>query len=307
MHSMPALPRIVSVLLGIILATPAVAPRVVAAAPSDLPGQEAEEARRLNAEAQQKYADGQYGDSARTYARILEVLPENKINREERDNTLLLALQVYRDAYTQQRIPGNQDATRKAAELLCTAEVHYQKYLDAYHDEYGGAADPSKAARESFEALQALMREAEGELGAPPCGPPPAVVDPPVAETSGEVDLTGVDPQRGPSGIGLIVGGAVTMGAGLGAISMIVVGGLNRRKAVRIRDNDESNDDEVANAKDNIKRANGLIIAGSVTSAVLLAGGAAMLGIGIKRRLRYMAFAPTLDRGYVGLSLQGRF
>lgn len=307
MHSMLALPRIVSVLLGIVLSTPAVAPRVALAAPSELPGQEAEEAKRLNAEAQQKFADGQYADAARTYARILEVLPENKINREERDNTLLIALEVYREAYRQQRVPGDGETTRKAAQLLCTAEVHYQKYLDTYRDEYGSAADPSKAARESYEELQALMREAEGEIGGPPCGPPPAEVKPPEPEPKTEVDLTGVDPPRGPSGIGLIVGGAVTMGAGLGAISMIVVGGLNRRKAVKIRDDMASTDGEIANAEDNIKRANGLIIAGSVTSAVLLAGGAVMLGIGIKRRLRYMAFSPTLDRGYVGLSLQGRF
>ena len=296
-----------SVLLGIVLATPAAAPRVAAAAPSELPGQEAEEAKRLNAEAQQKYADGLYADAARTYARILEVLPENKINREERDNTLLLALAVYRDAYKQQRIPGDKDAIRKSAQLLCTAEVHYQKYLDTYHDEYGGAADPSKAARESYGELKALMSEAEGEIGSPPCGPAPAEVKPPEPEPSDEIDLTGVDPPRGPSGIGLIVGGAVTMGAGLGAISMIVIGGGNRRKAVKIRDDEMSTPAEISNAKDNIKRANGLLIAGSVTTAVLLAGGAAMLGIGIKRRLRYMAFSPSLDRGYVGLSLQGRF
>jgi hypothetical protein len=306
MQTMPALPRIVSVLLGIVLATPVAAPQTAVAAPAGLPGQEADEARRLNAEAQQMFADGQYVEAARTYARILEVLPENKINREERDNTLLIALEVYREAYKQQRVPGNTDATRTAAKLLCTADTHYQKYLDTYRDQYGSAADPSKAARESYAELQAMMREAEGELGSSPCGPPPAEVKPP-EEPKGVVDLSGPDPPRGPSGIGLIVGGAVALAGGLGATSMIIIGGINRRKAVEIRDDDMETDARREEARDNVRRANGLIVAGSVVTGVLLAGGATMLGIGIRRRMRYMAFSPQLNRGYVGLSLQGRF
>lgn len=306
MQTMPALPRIVSVLLGIVLATPVAAPRTALAAPADLPGTEADEARRLNAEAQQMFADGQYVEAARTYARILEVLPENKINREERDNTLLIALEVYREAYKQQRVPGNADATRTAAKLLCTADTHYQKYLETYRDQYGSAADPSKAARESYDELQALLKEAEGEIGSPACGPPPAVVPEP-EEPEGEVDLSGPDPPRGPSGIGLIVGGAVTLAGGLGATSMIIIGGVNRRKAVEIRDDEMETDERRDEARDDIRQANGLIIAGSVVTAVLLAGGATMLGLGIRRRMRYMAFSPQLNRGYVGLSLQGRF
>lgn len=313
MQTMPAMPRIVSVLLGIVLAAPVAAPRTAVAAPEGLPGQEADEARRLNAQAQQMFADGQYVEAARTYARILEVLPENKINREERDNTLLIALEVYREAYKQQRVPGDKEATRAAAKLLCTADTHYQKYLERYRDQYGSAADPSKAARESYGELQTLMNEAEGELGSPPCGPvvappppPPCEVDPSQPECA-EIDLSGPDPPRGPSGIGLIVGGAVTLAGGLGATSMIIIGGINRRKAVEIRDDEMETDERRDEARDNVGRANGLIIAGSVVTAVLLAGGATMLGIGIRRRMRYMAFSPQLNRGYVGLSLQGRF
>ena len=306
MQTMPALPRIVSVLLGIVLAAPVAAPRTAVAAPEGLPGQEADEARRLNAQAQQMFADGQYVEAARTYARILEVLPENKINREERDNTLLIALEVYREAYKQQRVPGNKEATRTAAKLLCTADTHYQKYLETYRDQYGSAADPSKAARESYGELQAMMREAEGELGSPPCEAPKPEVKPP-EEPKGVVDLSGPDPPRGPSGIGLIVGGAVTLAGGLGATSMIIIGGINRRKAVEIRDDEMETDERRDEARDNVRRANGLIVAGSVVTAVLLAGGATMLGIGIRRRMRYMAFSPQLNRGYVGLSLQGRF
>ncbi len=255
------------------------------------------------------FADGQYAEAAKTYARILdnEVLPENKVNREERDNTLLIALEVYREAYKQERKAGDKESTRQAAQLLCDAQGHYEKYLETYRDQYGSAADPSKDARESYDKLESLIGDAEKEIGSPPCGPPPKpdVETPPPADDV--VDLTGVDPPRGRSGMGLIVGGAITMAAGLGATSMIIIGGLNRKKAKDIRDDDMSTDDEKDNARDNIRRANGLIIAGSITTALLLAGGATMLGIGIKRRMRYMAFSPQINRGYVGLSLQGRF
>jgi len=300
--------------LGIFLAAAVAAPRTALAQPGDMPGEKAEDATRLNAEAQQMFEDGQYAEAARTYARILEVLPENKVNLEERDNTLLIALEVYREAYRKQRAAGD----KRAAKLLCTAQGHYNKYLATYREEYGGAMDPSKAALESHDELQKLLSEAETALGAPPCGPPP----PPTAGVDTKTPLPPQPPDRptfpGRSGSGLIIAGALTMTAGLGATSMIIVGGINRRKATRVLD--EENDEDATEAemmmmldaekelaRENRRRANGLIIAGSVTTAVLLAGGAAMLGIGIKRRMRYMAFTPSMGRGYAGLRLQGRF
>jgi len=299
------------VLLGIVLATSTVAPRIVHAAPGELPGEEAGEAKRLNAEAQELFASGSYVEAARAYARILEVLGENKINREERDNTLLIALEVYREAFRNQRDPANATITREAAQHLCSADKLYAKYLAEYQDVYGSAAEPSKAARESKADLDTLLSGVAEELDSPPCGP--LEVAPPVVEAPkddfDDILGNGVDPPRGPSGVGLIVGGSVTMAAGVGATSMIIIGASQRRRAKRAESNeDESSSDEVRKRNDdNLRRANGLIIAGSVVTAVLLAGGATMLGIGIKRRLRYLAFSPTIDRGYVGLSLQGRF
>lgn len=320
MPPMSPLPRIVSVLLGIILSAPVAVPGTARAQrmeqPSDMPGETASEATRLNAEAQQMFADGKYAEAARTYARILEVLPENRVNLEERDNSLLIALEVYREAYKQQRVAGDKEATRTAAKLLCTAQGHYDTYLATYREVYGGAMNPSKAALESNDELQKLLGEAEAELGAPPCGPPPPKVDP-IPEPPPPPPPPGNEPPQGPSGMGLIVAGALTMAAGLGATSMIIIGGINRGKAQDVLDKENAEDATEAEmmmleaekdlAEDNRRRANGLIIGGSITTAVLLGGGAAMLGIGIRRRLRYMAFAPNMGRGYVGLSLQGRF
>ncbi len=298
--------------LGIFLAAAVAAPRTAVAQPSDMPGKKAEDATRLNAEAQQMFEDGLYAEAADKYARILEVLPENKVNLEERDNTLLIALEVYREAYRKQRAAGDKDA----AKLLCTAAKHYDTYLATYREEYGGAMDPSKAALESNEELQKLLSEAETALGAPPCGPPPTPEAEVVTKAPPPLPVEKPTfPDR--SGAGLIIAGAVTMAAGLGATSMIIVGGINRRKSRRVLDREYAEDAtetqmmtldaEKELARENRRRANGLIIAGSITTAVLLAGGATMLGIGLKRRMRYMAFAPEMGRGYAGLSLQGRF
>ena len=55
------------------------------------------------------------------------------------------------------------------------------------------------------------------------------------------------------------------------------------------------------------KSGEAMVIAGSVLTGVLLVGGAVMLGFGIRRRIRYMAFAPQVGRGYVGIGVNGRF
>lgn len=98
---------------------------------------------------------------------------------------------------------------------------------------------------------------------------------------------------------------------------MIVIGGINRRKAQTVLDrgeDEEATEEQMMTlagekklARENQSRANGLIIGGSVLTAVLLAGGATMVAFGARRRWRYLAFAPEMGRGYAGLNLQGRF
>ncbi|MCA9705734.1 MAG: hypothetical protein KDK70_07795 [Myxococcales bacterium] len=62
-----------------------------------------------------------------------------------------------------------------------------------------------------------------------------------------------------------------------------------------------------ADAEDRKRSANAMIISGSILMGVLTIGGATMLGIGIRRRIRYTAVAPSFGPSYVGLSLQRRF
>ena len=310
------------VALGVVVAV-LISPGDAAAESKLAPGEPATEAIELNQEAQRLYGAGQFTAAGRTYAQILSVLPENAVNVQERDNVMLLTYEAYRRAYADalgSEGPGPQE---RAAALLCEAQEHEKEYRSAFGEAYKGARELSDDVLRSGETLRGALAAAEASLGAPPC----ARVDlgPAVRCAAETTDCAGPDdPGRGhdtdygkPSGAGLIVAGALTMAAGLGTSSMIIVGGARRREADNILKREaspEATDREVAKlasdaqrAREDRSRANGLIVAGSVVTGLLVAGGATMLGLGSRRRMRYMAFTPAMDRRSVGFSLQGRF
>ena len=90
---------------------------------------------------------------------------------------------------------------------------------------------------------------------------------------------------------------------------MIIVGALQAKEAKGdYRDAQKNMDDAGKKDADRKgRRANGLIAGGAVMTGVFLAAGGAMLGIGIRRRVRYQAFAPVVGPQYVGIGWQGRF
>ncbi len=271
-----------------------------------MPGSEASEAKQLNADAQARFAEGNYAAAAAAYARIFEVLPENRINREERDNTLLISLEVYREAYRQRRSGGGEEAVAEAAEFLCQGKRLYDKYAARYRDVYGGGAEPSLEATKSMGEVRDLIAEADAALGRPACEPQPASPPPPPPPKPTRPPITPITVNTGPSGVGLIVAGSVTIAVGLGTTGMIIAGAQMVKRADEDR-NDAMTDAERNDADDRGRTGNALIISGSILTGVLLAGGATMLGIGIRRRMRYLAFTPQMNRGYVGVSLRGRF
>lgn len=292
--------RPISMLLGLALATSPVAPSVAQASLlQEAPGDESGQAKQLNADAQSKFASGDLPGAANTYGRILEILTENRVNREERDNTLLVALEVYREAF-RQADAGGEELT-SSIELLRTGVRLYDAYEAEYQRVYGGGADPSLEARESGDEIKKMLAEAEAKLG-PPEPPPKPKVDPPKKQPV----LTPITVPIGPSGVGLIVAGSITMAAGLGTIAMIIVGSKQTRDANNERE-DAMTQAEADEADRKGRRGDALIISGSVLTGVLLAGGATMLGIGISRRRRYMAFSPQIGPRYVGAGFRARF
>jgi hypothetical protein len=233
------------------------------------------------------YDRAEYIAAARTWARILETLSENEVNRAERDNALLITLDAYMRPYEPYHFksrPG--PAPEEVIKGLEEAVAVYETYLAAYKRAYGESAQISPSAQEAVNQLLEYWAAVKDQRG----------------EGEDEGEGGGIVPPEGTilgcdrrvdrcykRGVPLIVAGSITLALGLGSTSMIVVGGLR------------------ASRGDNDALSTGLIAGGSVATVVLLAAGGAMLGVGIKRYGRSVAVAPVVGPRMTGLSLSGRF
>ena len=275
-----------------------VLPQTVSAAPSGSSTAVSDGAKRLNTRAKELYEAGNLRASAETYAEILDELSENNVNREERDNVILLTVEVYIEAYEARRLEKDDKALPEAVALLERAVTVFDGYEAEYRRVYGGTSI-SPEATASGQRLRDLLERAKKEYTPPP--PPEPEKEPPVIFPSGpDIDV----PYH--NGTGLIVGGSIMLAAGVGTVAMIIVGARMTKQANRDKGDamTEAQADEIDQRG---TTGNALIITGSILTAAFVIGGATMLGIGIHRRQRYMAFTPTVGRGYAGLSLSGRF
>jgi hypothetical protein len=262
-------------------------------------------ARELNRSGQQRFDQGDYAGAAADWSRILEILPENEVNREERENALLISLEGYRQAYEKRRTAPGDNAMKEAVDFLRRAVIVLDTYVMEFERAYGKGAIIGPDAAQAGDEIRALLADAEGKLQPEP--PPPRVEKQPETPI---FQPTNVD--RGPSGTGLIVAGSICIALGLGSVGMIVGGVVVARRAKKDRatargamppDVDGQNDANrrIANV------ANPLIISGAVLTGAFMVAGFTMLGIGIRRRIRYMAIAPSVGPRYTGLSLTSRF
>lgn len=257
------------------------------------------EARRLTEGGQASFDAGDYRAAATSWEQILEVLPEDSLNREERENALLITLEAYkfeyRQALAEKGKPAAEDVTRlRQALTLC------REYAAELQRVYGAQGTVDGSVFESRAELEQMLAEA----GTPEADPTPPPVDPGLP-----LERTVID--RGPTGVGLIVGGSLTTAAALGMIPLIVIGARELKEAnAELQDAERLQPPDpaaVEDAEDHKRSANAMLISGSVLCGVLLAGGATMLGIGIRRRVRYMAVTPTFGPQYVGIGVGGRF
>lgn len=261
-------------------------------------------ARQLNLEGQRRFNEQDFEGAAAAWIRILEVLPENATNREERDNTLLITLEAYKEASRRVAQGAGDDAVKREVEVLRKALAVRDGYVADFQRAYASET-VSNAVVESGDEVERMLAVAERKLGTTSASAPKR----PIIETAPKDTSDIFHAPRGPSGNGLIAGGAVLIALGLGSTSMIIVGALQAkaakgdyRHAQKIIDDAGRRD-----ADHKGRRANGLIAGGAVMTGVFLAAGATMLGIGIRRRVRYQAFAPVVGPQYVGIGWQGRF
>lgn len=290
-------------IVAALVATTPIAPRLVNAAPVEVT-RNTGRAKELQIQGQAHYDGQAFELAARTWGSILAALPENAINKAERDNTVLITLDAYERAYEVRRGGGGVDSLKQGVEILREGVEFFDEYRAAFAKVYGPTSTLSPAATQAGIHIRDLLAAAEKEL-ADASGPA-------VGPTTGPAPDPGFVPDVGharPSGIGLIAGGAVMIGAGLATSSMIIVGGIQAKDAKDARHDALARmDDAAADAADRKgTRANALIIAGSVVTGALIVGGAVMLGIGIRRRIRYQAVRPSFGPSWVGIAVTGRF
>nr|MCH9684800.1 hypothetical protein [Deltaproteobacteria bacterium] len=228
------------------------------------------------------------------------VLPEGETHRAQRVNALLIALEAYKHQFA--RVVDPRRATQADLEPLRAGLELCVGYVTEFQRVYGATSPVSVAIVESRAELEAMLTGA----GVTAQAPPPSIDFQPMGPS---LQLERPVLRRGPSGTALIVAGGTTAAVGLSMTSLIIVGAIRRRAARRDLDaaREQMDDGAARDAERDRRSANAMLVSGSVLTGVLSAAGFTMLGIGINRRVRYMAFAPELRRGYAGLSLTGRF
>jgi len=242
---------------------------------------------------QARFDSGEYLAAAELWIAGAARLPEVTAHREHR-------LAVYRyvaDAYTRALVDVN------AVEPLAAAVAALDAYCEGFTRAYGTetALDP-KIARTRAELrrrLDAALAEqaAQAEPAEGPAAPPPS------------------PPRPAPRPWkALTAGGGLLLGLGLGA-GALAIAGAARGRALTARFDDPINQCALAQPQGRCadiyrdgQRSDRLAIAGVVLAPLLLAGGAALLALGLRRRAAARhALAPALAPGVVGLRLGGRF
>lgn len=271
------------------------------AAPAEI--ETSHRAKDLQVDGQRHYGEQSYEAAGDTWARIFDVLPEGSINRAERDTTLLITLDAYQEAY--RRHEG--DESEHALDVLRKAIALCDRYEADFRQAHGPTDRPSEPARTAMQQVRDLLEAAERKAGKHPRPSPASLLFETTPPTPG-LTLNGHD-MRGPSGNGLIATGSVLLALGLASTSLIVVGAVRAKDARKAHDQAELDMDEanMRAADRKGKQANGMIIGGSILTGGLLAAGGTLLGIGIRRRVRYQAIAPAFGPQWVGVSVSGRF
>jgi len=257
------------------------------------------QARTLTEQGQASFDAGDYRAAATSWQQILDVLVEDSLNRAERENALLIALEAYKHEY-RAAIAAKGKPAAEDVERLRLSLVLCREYAAELTRVYGAQGTVDGAVFESRAEIEAMLAEA---------GAPPPETTPVPVNNGPQLEPAVLD--RGRNGTGLIVGGSIMTAAGLSMIALVVIGARDLKRSEEARKDAEALMPEdpaaVQAAEDRKRNANAMLISGSVLLAVLTAGGATMLAIGIRRRVRYMAFAPSMGPGYVGVGVRGRF
>ncbi|MEM6290814.1 MAG: hypothetical protein AAGA54_06095 [Myxococcota bacterium] len=216
------------------------------------------------------------------------------------ENAAIKAALIYNIASAQEKaydIDTDVAHLRQAAVLLET----YARSVPAMYGEGPEADAEMEKVQTRLDELQARIEEAEAKAAEAQPKDEPDVVPPPVVEPEPARET---DPTARP----LIISGAVVAGLGLAGLGVMAAGLAMGNAANDVSDLDPNEPSERRDQFARGRTGNTLALAGGVAGGVLIASGAVLIGLGVKRKnTGSVALAPYGGRGQAGLSLSGRF
>lgn len=295
------------------------------------------EIERIYSEGEKKNSDGDFKGAAQSWTRLMILLQEENANQATRETLLINVLDAHINAYNRLPAPDG----KKDIGNLREGKKTYELYLQQHRAVYGDGRAISAAVQQKADELDAALTKAEADdKGAVVTTDPDPKLDPDDKDDKNDkVDPTPIVLPPENNGTGLIVGGAVAIGLGFGALGILIAGAVGAPRAEEDYEIAQSNarmvcasypntcsglsetqqdtlDGYQSDIDDADKRgrvANALTITGAVLTPVLLGAGAAMLAIGIKRNREarssrsQLNMSPAFGRGFTGLVLRGRF
>ncbi len=252
----------------------------------------------------QAFESESWVEAADAWSEVLDATPENLETRRFRMVLVVDTMVTYQAGY---------EATQDPAHLQTALDVYY-RYFTAFKAAYDSPNIPRPVVLARFD-LKAALEQVEDRPPAAAAAPGPAAEPEPAPSPELEPEPAAPimldEPQvSSRKGIGLIIGGAVTLAASVGAASMIAIGSISAQRAREDSSNPDFSDAQRDRIDDEGRRANALLIAGSVVAPVLLGAGATMLGLGLHRHRKRgfrASLAPAWSPRFTGVQLQGRF
>ena len=272
-------------------------------------------ARDGYAKGRTSYDAGEYAAAGRTWAALLNEVPEMARNRGLRAGIILDTITAYRAAY---------DETGDVAHLEAALDNYY-RYFETYRDTYSSPNIPRPVVDARFALKDAIAAAKRSDSNAAPtdsggsnesgAGPnpstPPAAGSPPPPPNPNQTTLghsfSTADSPKSPR-TPLIASGAVLIALGAGASSMIAVGAVEGQRAREDQKLPGYTDEQRDRIDRRGKSMNSLLIAGAVITPALIGTGIALLAVGLtKPRNPRTTAQPTVTRHYAGLTLTTHF
>lgn len=248
-------------------------------------------------EGQTQFNAGEYLPAARTWTRAVQLLQEKPENKSNRAAVYGYIAEAYRKAVLN---GASEDIIREGLGVL-------DDYAARYSQLYPGE-DLSAQVAETREEFRSVIDAADAARE--PVAPAPA---PEPTADAGSGRSRGDSAPGDRPWKGLTIGGGVALGGGLAMFGMFA-GGLARVRATEQQFDDPANGcslDDLSGTCAELDRygrsMDRVATVGIIMAPMLLAAGAAMLAIGLKRRSAQRTIAPVFGPRMAGLVWEQRF